>query len=91
MTTALLVLGQAAVDEHSTAYNIGRVVGTVIVIALILGGIYLLGTKLLGSGAKKGEVPAGWYDDPAGGAGKRWWDGKRWTERRDEPGGDERV
>jgi hypothetical protein len=23
--------------------------------------------------------PAGWYDDPAGGGGKRWWDGVAWT------------
>ena len=25
-------------------------------------------------------IPAGWYADPAGGGGKRWWDGSRWTE-----------
>jgi hypothetical protein len=25
-------------------------------------------------------IPAGWYSDPAGGSGKRWWDGSRWTE-----------
>lgn len=24
--------------------------------------------------------PAGWYPDPAGGPGRRWWDGRRWTE-----------
>ena len=24
---------------------------------------------------------AGWYADPAGDTGKRWWDGQRWTER----------
>lgn len=40
--------------------------------------------------------PAGWYNDPAGSGGKRWWDGERWTdavqgapsengERADEP------
>lgn len=91
MTTALLLLGQSAVDEHSTAYTIGRVFGTVIVIALILGGVYLLGTKLLGSGTKTGGVPAGWYDEPEGGAGKRWWDGERWTEHRHESAGEEPV
>lgn len=25
-------------------------------------------------------VPAGWYPDPAGGPGTRWWDGRVWTE-----------
>ena len=25
--------------------------------------------------------PAGWYADPAGGAGQRYWDGVRWTEQ----------
>jgi hypothetical protein len=25
-------------------------------------------------------IPPGWYADPAGGGGKRWWDGTRWTE-----------
>ncbi|WGX94525.1 DUF2510 domain-containing protein [Nocardioides sp. L-11A] len=26
--------------------------------------------------------PPGWYDDPDGDAGKRWWDGSAWTEHR---------
>ena len=30
-------------------------------------------------------TPAGWYPDPAGGAGKRWWDGTQWTESFSEP------
>jgi hypothetical protein len=25
-------------------------------------------------------APPGWYPDPAGGAGQRWWDGYTWTE-----------
>ena len=25
-------------------------------------------------------VPAGWYPDPAGGGGQRWWDGTQWSE-----------
>ena len=25
-------------------------------------------------------APAGWYADPVGGSGKRYWDGQRWTE-----------
>ena len=25
-------------------------------------------------------VPAGWYPDPAGGGGQRYWDGSRWRE-----------
>lgn len=27
------------------------------------------------------SAPAGWYDDPAGSGGRRYWDGSRWTER----------
>lgn len=27
------------------------------------------------------SAPAGWYDDPAGTGGRRYWDGRRWTER----------
>lgn len=30
-------------------------------------------------------IPAGWYLDPAGGDGRRWWDGSRWTENIREP------
>lgn len=26
------------------------------------------------------KIPAGWYPDPAGTDGWRWWDGQRWTE-----------
>lgn len=29
--------------------------------------------------------PAGWYNDPAGSDGKRWWDGERWTDKVDTP------
>src|SRR5271167_4068288 len=25
-------------------------------------------------------APPGWYEDPAGGPGQRWWDGYAWTE-----------
>ena len=32
-----------------------------------------------------GSIPAGWYPDPAGGAGKRWWDGTTWTANVQEP------
>jgi hypothetical protein len=24
------------------------------------------------------EYPPGWYPDPEGGSGQRWWDGERW-------------
>jgi hypothetical protein len=27
------------------------------------------------------QAPAGWYDDPAGSGGKRFWNGRTWTER----------
>jgi membrane protease YdiL (CAAX protease family) len=29
--------------------------------------------------------PAGWYSDPGGGAGYRWWDGHRWTDQTEQP------
>jgi hypothetical protein len=32
-----------------------------------------------------GAIPAGWYPDPAGGDGKRWWDGAAWTHNVQEP------
>jgi hypothetical protein len=32
-----------------------------------------------------GPIPAGWYPDPAGGTGKRWWDGTQWTHNTQEP------
>jgi len=28
-----------------------------------------------------GTPPPGWYPDPAGGWGRRWWDGARWTNQ----------
>lgn len=31
-----------------------------------------------------GPIPAGWYPDPAGGSGKRWWDGAQWTANTQE-------
>ncbi len=30
--------------------------------------------------ASHGDIPAGWYPDPSGGDGQRWWDGSQWTE-----------
>lgn len=32
-----------------------------------------------------GAIPPGWYPDPAGGEGKRWWDGAGWTTHLQEP------
>jgi len=29
--------------------------------------------------------PPGWYPDPAGGAGARWWDGQGWTDHVQQP------
>jgi hypothetical protein len=38
-----------------------------------------------GNPSLSGPIPAGWYPDPAGGNGKRWWDGVRWTDNLQEP------
>lgn len=32
------------------------------------------------SGRPSGTVEPGWYEDPAGTGGQRWWDGTAWTE-----------
>jgi hypothetical protein len=38
--------------------------------------------------SRQTEVPqAGWYSDPDGGGGRRYWDGQRWTDAR-APGGE---
>ena len=29
--------------------------------------------------------PAGWYPDPSGGQGTRWWDGQSWTQHISDP------
>ena len=29
--------------------------------------------------------PAGWYPDPSGGRGTRWWDGQQWTQHVSDP------
>lgn len=30
------------------------------------------------------SVPAGWYPDPGGGSGQRYFDGTQWTEHRSD-------
>ena len=32
-------------------------------------------------------TPAGWYPDPSGTGGQRWWDGQRWTDQLQPPQG----
>jgi hypothetical protein len=31
------------------------------------------------------NIPAGWYPDPSGGQGQRWWDGTQWTDHLSAP------
>lgn len=33
------------------------------------------------------STPAGWYPDPSGTGGQRWWDGQRWTDNLQPPAG----
>lgn len=35
--------------------------------------------------------PAGWFADPSGGQGWRWWDGQRWTEHTSDQAADQRA
>ncbi len=37
------------------------------------------------SGATAAGVPPGWYPDPMGGGGERWWDGIAWSESFTRP------
>ena len=32
-------------------------------------------------------TPAGWYPDPSGTGGQRWWDGQQWTDQLQPPQG----
>lgn len=36
--------------------------------------------------ASGGLPPPGWYTDPAGTTGQRWWDGSEWTDHLSSPG-----
>jgi uncharacterized RDD family membrane protein YckC len=38
-----------------------------------------------------GTPPPGWYADPQGGGGQRYWDGARWTEQIGPPAGPPQV
>jgi hypothetical protein len=39
-------------------------------------------TAAAGAATATASTPAGWYPDPDGGAGQRYWDGTAWTEHR---------
>jgi hypothetical protein len=69
----------------STAYDIGRAVGYVIV-PVIIGAIILFIARSQNRSTTPGAAtvraaaaPAGWYDDPWRQARLRYWDGTAWT------------
>jgi hypothetical protein len=37
------------------------------------------------SGYSNQSPAAGWFPDPSGGPGSRWWDGRQWTEHTSDP------
>jgi Protein of unknown function (DUF2510) len=68
----------------STAYDIGRAVGYVIV-PVIIGAIILFiarrqdPSKQAGAAPVPAAAPPGWYGDPWRHARLRYWDGAAWT------------
>jgi hypothetical protein len=74
-----------------------RLVGPVVVVNLFLGWTFIgwvvaLAMAVGGSGAtprgqaglprgQAGLPPAGWYPDPAGSGGQRYWNGQQWSNR----------
>ncbi|HWL45887.1 MAG TPA: DUF2510 domain-containing protein [Ilumatobacter sp.] len=45
------------------------------------GGAYEVAAAALGGAPASGAATPGWYLDPAGGGGQRFWDGSNWTDR----------
>lgn len=77
----LLVL--ATIGGLTTAAGLGTLVAFIGAMTCLAGALLVFFPSLLerATATATGHAPApGWYDDPAGGPGARWWDGRRWAQ-----------
>ncbi len=87
----VISIGEGTTRRAVLARPFGTTVRSVLLWGLLAGltgvaAIVGLVLVLLGDPRPRHLGPApGWYQDPYGGAGQRWWDGVRWTEHTAPP------